>query len=425
MKRIYCFTSAACNYLPKTRLLVESLRKHHPEFRCVLGLSDLPGTAPLAETGWDEVLPMSDLGIPDWRRWAFCHDIVELSTAIKPFVLRNLLQRPDCEAVFYFDPDIVLFSRLDDLIALFERGDLLLTPHQTIPEATTEAVVDNEICSLRHGVYNLGFIGVQPSAQGHAFAEWWSRRVYDFCRKDIPNGLFTDQRWIDLAPAFFPGVHVVRSSRFNVAPWNLTTRRVGGSLRDGVTVDGQPLGFYHFTGFDSGAHGIMAGKYGADSAAVQELVAWYRRGIDPLDHDPRCRLPWAFGAFSNGGPINRAQRVVYRTRPDLQATFPDPFATDSGGRAGYLGWCRRHGRFEYPGFLPEPKANADWSKLGTPPQPTLASAAAVAPHRSLREHLRLASGDRRYARELWAQARRVSQREGFAGVWRRFLRLMT
>ncbi len=31
-----------------------------------------------------------------------------------------------------------------------------------------------------------------------------------------------------------------------------------GSAPDAVTIDGKPLGFYHFTGFDSGAHGIMA-----------------------------------------------------------------------------------------------------------------------------------------------------------------------
>lgn len=421
MSRIYCFSSAACNYLPKARLLAESLRRYHPEIRRVLALSDLaPGDLSFSGSGWDEVLPIDTLGIPDWRRWAFAHDIVELSTAIKPFALKALLARPDCKAVVYLDPDIVLFSRLDDLVASLDQADVLLTPHQTTPEVTAERIIDNEICSLRHGIYNLGFVAVRPSAQGQAFTEWWADRVYQFCRADIPNGLFTDQRWIDLAPAFFPGVHILRSPRFNVAPWNITTRAVSGNMQEGYRVGGEALGFYHFTGFDSGAHRVMANKYGFENAAVQELVNWYRRSIEPLDHDPLSKLPWAFGRFSNGVAINRAHRVVYRTRPDLQHAFPDPYETDARGRSGYLGWCRRHGRWEYPGLLPRPKAGANWSKLGATPQPTLAP---WTPQPTLGDHLGRAIRDYGYARQLSEQVKRVMQREGAAGIWRRLRRL--
>ena len=279
MTQIYAFTSAACNYLPKVRLLIQSLKRHHPEIRLVLALSDLTDDPEsLRGETWDEIMPVDSLGIPDWRRWAFTHDIVELSTAIKPFVLKHLLERPDCGGVLYFDPDMVLFSRLDDLIGQLEQFDVVLTPHQNKPETGLEEVIDNEICSLKHGIYNLGFIGVRPSANGKTFANWWANRVYHFCRDDIPNGLFTDQRWIDLAPALFEGIGILRSSGFNVAPWNLTTRTVSGSLAEGLRVDGELLGFYHFTGFDSGAHRIMTGKYCAANAAIGELVKLVRTG---------------------------------------------------------------------------------------------------------------------------------------------------
>ena len=32
---------------------------------------------------------------------------------------------------------------------------------------------------------------------------WWAERLYLFCYDDIQNGVFTDQKWIDLAPCFF------------------------------------------------------------------------------------------------------------------------------------------------------------------------------------------------------------------------------
>ncbi len=36
--------------------------------------------------------------------------------------------------VLYFDPDMVLFSRVDDILATLETANLALTPHQTKPE---------------------------------------------------------------------------------------------------------------------------------------------------------------------------------------------------------------------------------------------------------------------------------------------------
>lgn len=418
MTQLYAFTSAACNYLPKVRLLIESFRRHHPEIRLVLALSDLiDDPESLRGEAWDEIMPIDTLDIPDWRRWAFTHDIVELSTAIKPFVLRRLLERPDCGGVFYFDPDMVLFSRLDDLIGRLQQSEVILTPHQNKPETGLTEVMDNEISSLKHGVYNLGFVGVRPTDTGKAFARWWADRVYHFCRDDIPNGLFTDQRWIDLAPALFDGVSILRSSRFNVAPWNLTTRMISGNLAEGFHVDGEPLGFYHFTGFDSGAHRIMTGKYCATNAAVGELVGWYEKETGNWRADPLSSRPWAFGQFSDGTKINRAHRLVFRSRPDLQQRYADPFAAATRDDRTFAGWCQHQGVKDYPTLLPEPMKDADWSAVSGFLIPSLAPPAGTLP--PLGERLKNAVTNPKQARLLWGQVTRVLRREGLRGLMRR------
>jgi hypothetical protein len=416
-RQIYAYTSAACNYLPKVRLLLDSLRRFHPEMRLVLALSDrMPDPELLRGEAWDEIMPAETLEIPDWERWAFTHNIVELSTAIKPFVLRRLLDRPDCAGVFYFDPDMVLFSRLDDLIGRLSGSDVLLTPHQNKPETGLAQVIDNEICSLKFGTYNLGFVGVRASNTGKDFARWWSERVYYFCRDDIPNGLFTDQRWIDLAPALFDGVQIVRSSRFNVAPWNLTTRHLDGDLSNGFRVDGEPLGFYHFTGFDSGAHRIMVAKYCGTNPSAMSLVDWYEGATSGLKDDPLSSQPWAFGRFSDGTPINRAHRLVFRSRADLQKRFAVPFFSGEESLS-FAAWCRHAGVREYPDLLPEPKRNADWSRVEGYLIPSLAPPAADLPPLSVR--LRAAAIDARQARLLFQQVVRVLRREGLPGLIRR------
>ncbi|WP_218058318.1 glycosyl transferase [Burkholderia singularis] len=412
------FTSAALNYIPKVRMLFNSLRELHPEIELHLALSDiLPKDVDLSDEPFDEVHPISELGIPDWKGWTFCHSIVELSTAIKPFVLEKLLLRPDTERVIYFDPDMVLFSRVDDLLEALEESNVILTPHQTEPESRLSAVIDNEICSLKHGVYNLGFVGVSATDEGLRFANWWKQRIYYFCRADIPNGLFTDQRWIDLVPAFFSDVAIIRSPRHNVAPWNVTTRDVTGSFAEGFQVNGEKLGFYHFTGFDSGAHRVMASINARPASKIGMLIDWYERETAQLALDPLAQYKWAFAAYSNGEKIDPLHRLIYRERVDLQRAFTDPFDASNGG---YFGWVTKQGILEYPnlavrdqadpgldmlkrqltpGFRPSHEDNLDWNRIRN-----LAADVMTRPSQATR-----------YAKRAWE----ILRQEGIKGVTRR------
>ncbi len=408
---LHVFTSAAVNYLPKVRILCRSLKRHHPEATIHLALADQrPDWLGAAGEPFDAILDIAELGIPDWRAWSFTHDVVELSTAIKPFALRRLLARPDCGTVLYFDPDMVLFSRVDDILATLEAANVALTPHQTAPEQTLEAILDNEVAALKHGIFNLGFIGVANTSEGRRFADWWADRVYRLCRADVENGLFTDQKWIDFAPVYFDGVAILKSPRHNVATWNLTTRRLAGGFDEGFTVDGEPLSFYHFTGFDSGAHRIMAIKNAAASPPVQRLIAWYEREIAVADGDPVSRWPWAFGRFSDGTAITAAQRWLYREHADLRKAFPDPYDA-TPGKPTFAAWCDTEGRARYPELF-GPGAPRK------PPRTALRGAYSSAS--ALRLLLLMLAP--RAGKSLREKARGVLRREGFGGVARRLHR---
>jgi hypothetical protein len=409
--RLHVFTSAAVNYLPKVRALCRSIRKHHPEAMIHLALADeRPAWLTPEGEPFDSVLEIGSLGIPDWRPWSFMHSIVELSTAIKPFALKHLLSRPDCGSVLYFDPDMVLFSRVDDILERLAESSLVLTPHQSVPEKTKAAVIDNEITSLRMGVFNLGFIGVRNTAEGVRFAEWWAERCYDFCRAEVHYGLFTDQKWLNFAPIFFEGVGILKSPRLNVATWNLTTRRMEGSAAGGFTVDGLPLAFYHFTGFDSGAHRIMAIKNASGQPAVEELIAWYERETEPQRDDPVTRTPWAFGKFADGTKIEPKHRWIYRDRRDLQDAFPDPYEV-SDTKLTFLEWCRTEGRVRYPEYFAQGKDAA----YSPPP-----AHSGVSP--SMAMHLVRLMLAPKAGRALRMRLVQMVRREGFAGIARRLRR---
>ena len=208
---------------------------------------------------------------------------------------------------------------------ILDRHSVLLTPHQCDPETDFQAILDNEHCCLRHGVYNLGFLAVRMTGQGRQFIDWWAERLRSYCYDEVENGLFTDQRWVDLAPAFFDDIAIVREPQYNVATWNLTHRRATGRAPYEIQINGRPLVFYHFSGFDSGAQKVMLDRYGSHSPVLFELRDWYIARCEELGQSTLSKIDCVYNSFSNGERITSAQRLLYRRRADLMRAFPDPF----------------------------------------------------------------------------------------------------
>jgi hypothetical protein len=334
------FTSVALNYLPKARVLAHSLKQQHPEARFHLVLSDqLPDWLLRSPEPFDSIIHVEQLPLANIKAWIFQHSLVELCTAVKGEACRLIAARYPGEPVFYFDPDIVVLGRLDHLVDEFQRADILLTPHLLEPDESLDAVLLNEVCALRHGVYNLGFLGIAPTAEGQRFIDWWAQRLNSLCYDEIERGLFTDQRWADLAPVFFPTLGIVRHPGCNVATWNLARRHVGGSLTEGLTVNGQPLTFFHFSGFDSGAQKAMLDKFGRKSRVLYQLRTWYAQECRHQGQERLGRSRWVYGFFDNGQPITEEHRRTYRERVELQQEFPEPAATADPAHS-YYHWYR-------------------------------------------------------------------------------------
>ena len=82
---------------------------------------------------------------------------IELSTAVKPWLLRHLLERDGVDAVIYLDPDIRVFAPLDEIDAARARARRSSSP-RTTGAAAARRPQPSEEDILIAGVYNLGFI---------------------------------------------------------------------------------------------------------------------------------------------------------------------------------------------------------------------------------------------------------------------------
>lgn len=321
---MHFYTSINNNYLPKARILAKSVKRFCKDVKFSLVLCDtIPEELKLENEPFDEILTIDRLNIPveNLNLWIYMHTVVELCTAVKGQALVKFLEEGS-EKVVYLDPDTAVFNDLSELQQLLNEFDVVLTPHQTAPENNRRDIIYNEICSLQHGTYNFGFYAVRSSENGLKFARWWRDRLIDFCYDDIPGGLFTDQKWGDLVPAMFDGVHITRDPGYNVSTWNITNRTITKENNIYV-VNGVPLKFYHFSGFDSGAQEAMLKLYSKDNPYLYELREWYINNQNEEEQDKYGTLPSIYNFYDNGVKISKYERQIFRLRIDVYEYFKE------------------------------------------------------------------------------------------------------
>jgi len=334
--KVLCFSSFTFSYLNRARVLFSTLRRFHPDWELVAVIADQPPAGfvvDLDREPFDRIAYASDLGIANFLAWMFKHDVVEVSTAVKgPFLLQACSSGTD--AVIYLDPDTALFASLAPVEALLETYDILLTPHLLEPNESPIAIEDNDVATLRTGIYNLGFLAVRTSGEGARFARWWCDRLLTHCYDDVPHGLFVDQRWCDHVPALFDKVKVLRDPGYNVASWNLSRRKVAVEKDGRILVNGSLLRFWHFTKLGE-VGDVMTRRYAAGNFPVYELWTWYKREVVAATDPAIPQGWWAYGRYGDGRPIERIHRLLYRREAGLQAAIPDPYAA---GPSAFRAW---------------------------------------------------------------------------------------
>lgn len=334
---VHVFTSCTSCYIPKARVLAESVKKFHDSITFHLVLSDkLPDFFDLQDEYFDSVIFIENLDIDNFSQWAFKHSVVEMCTAVKPLAFRKIFSTySECQKVIFLDPDTAIFSSLDTLLNHLEDNSILLTPHQLQPEKTEEKIRDNELAILRHGIFNLGFIGVKASPEGHKFIDWWSDRCLNLCFIDPANGIYTDQRWIDLVPSYFEDFYIVRDPGCNVANWNLSNRVLTGDVNTEIFVNQSPLVFYHF----SSSQSIMSDKYDVVNDVSASLLQWYQKKCIGMDNLKYGNLESFYNLFDNGESISNQARILYRYSKKLQELFPNPYDTKTS-KHSFFEWLQ-------------------------------------------------------------------------------------
>jgi glycosyltransferase involved in cell wall biosynthesis len=395
-------TIIAKNYLAHARVLAASFAEHHPDGRFhVLIIDDFEGHVVPEDEPFTVVRP-AELEIDGFEQMAVLYNVLELSTSVKPWLMRWLLGRSPDRMAVYLDPDTRLYAPLDSMFAAVSRHGLVLSPHSTDP-MPRDGKRPNEQDILTAGAYNLGFIGIGSGDFADQLLEWWAERLKTDCIVDPRRGFFVDQRWIDLVPGMAESFHLLRDRGFNVAYWNLSSRPISRDTEGRWRAGDVPLRLFHFSGFDQTRPDILSKHQNrialAEHPDLAELCRSYAVELLAAGAEEVRDWPYTYASTASGIPLNAVVRNVYRRlaaagrnggsvfepageraflghlnapapaaaggevgitnylaalhaeREDLRRAYPDIAGVDA---AGYLGWARVFGRVEVPDELLPP-----------------------------------------------------------------------
>ena len=306
-------TIASANYLPYVKTLMQSVRDSNPDYRRYFILVDKKPRDEIDCGDLFEIIEADQLGINGFDDMAIRYDVMELNTAVKPSAIEWLFDNTDASSVIYLDPDICVYRPLGELETLLKTGSsVVVTPHLTAP--LEDGKTPNDHHMLQAGVFNLGFIAVSRKQEARDFVRWWGRRLQTQGYSDVARNLFTDQRWVDLAPCFLTHLAVLRSHAYNVAYWNLMQRPV--EKRDGkLLYGGTELAFFHFSGLERSKPRVVSKHQDRlkwkDIGPYQDLFTAYRAALMRNGWQTHGTSPYAYDVI-NGLKLSPVIRHLYR-----------------------------------------------------------------------------------------------------------------
>ena len=327
------FTICAKNYLAHAKTLGYSLKEQQPDCDFFILLSDEINGVDLKTPDFN-IIEAKSLGIPDFEDMAFKYNVIEFSTAIKPYFIDILFKDKGYEKVLYIDPDMVVYSQLDFLFDDLEKYAAVLTPHLINPYVAYDGATSEEEL-LFVGIYNLGFFAIKNDNVGNSIVQWWKAKLKNQCYAEKEEGLHVDQKWMDFLPALYgASIKISRHPGLNLAFWNFHERNLT-KVGERYLVDNEELVILHFSGLvPSDLENVCRKQNKYTLSNIPQYRALFEDYVKALEINGLSylsKLTYHYNHFANGTPIMDYYRRLYRQLIDDGKEFSNPFGdgTDS------------------------------------------------------------------------------------------------
>lgn len=273
--RVYC-TYFDSGYLSRGLALITSLREHgdnSPVY--VLALDDAAASY-LDEHAPENVFVLRieelEQAVPELLPLKAERSRMEYYFTCTPLLMRYVMDIQNIPGgmSIYLDGDLFFFDNPQIVIDAMEDSSIGIIEHR-YPDSLAEKL-------SKYGRFNVGWVGFRDDQNGRNVLDWYSEQTLKWCSDKPENGKYADQGYLNWFPEF-TGVKILSSAGFNLAPWNVKRHRISGTQAalgaTKVTVDNQPLVFFHFHGLRKVGNRFATGEltYGARlSRTLKQMV---------------------------------------------------------------------------------------------------------------------------------------------------------
>lgn len=259
------------NYLTRALVMYRSLEETGEEFRLYAVCFDDLSYRILQKLELPRMtaIPLPQLETPELLSVKGGRTAGEYCWTCTPHVIRHVLDTYRLPEVTYVDADLCFYARPSLLLDEFAASgaSVLITEHRYTPRYDQSA---------NSGIYCVQFMTFKSDARGLKVLQWWQDRCLEWCFARFEDGKFGDQKYLDDWTERFEGVHVLRHLGGGVAPWNVQQYVLRQNGDNSLSVDGNPLVFFHFHAYKYYAGDVHdVGIYQLDPTVINLLYRPY------------------------------------------------------------------------------------------------------------------------------------------------------
>jgi hypothetical protein len=230
------------NYLPRALLTIRSLRLYDTATPIyILTLSDLCETV-LRELALPNVriIPLRTLeeAYPELVAVKPTRSRIEYYFTLTPFLPHYLFAATPAERVTYIDMDLYFFSSPKPVLHSLGQASVAITPHRFSFEYRNHFV---------YGLFNVAWLTFRRCAEGLDCLNSYKADCTAWCYDRLEDGRFGDQKYLDSWPQRYPSLRAIEHKGVNLASWNIDNYELKLKNQK-LTVDADPVVFYHFSG---------------------------------------------------------------------------------------------------------------------------------------------------------------------------------
>lgn len=249
--RYYC-TLFDINYLPNFLSLYHSLERQNEKFKIYAFCMDTKSfeffkTYPVSMNYQVVNISLDSLihEFPILLKIKKDRSLVEFYFTCTPFIASFIIKKEvTASHITYLDSDLFFYDSPEKIFDEIGNASIGIIEHKFFGIGRKY---------LKYGIYNVGWVTFKNDEVGNRCLSSWKDKCEEWCFDfyDESNNRFGDQKYLDSWIQDFVRVKVINQKGANLAPWNVGQYKIKSSHIDKLTIDSDPLVFYHFASFKS------------------------------------------------------------------------------------------------------------------------------------------------------------------------------